>query len=672
MTPMRADLLALTDDSLITLANRGILKRAVKENATAPPEISESADGTVEAVFADGTRTTLAAGVTLEASPCSCGSTAVCRHRVMAVLRYRATAESSSATAQFDAADAQESDAGSTGDVLAPSSAAPTWSPAEFSDDQLRELLGARAFAAARKAHRTGYRATVHRGTPQDPVPAVELSAVTVRFLVPGDLGYARADAARGVRPDAIALAVWAFQVADDLDPAAGVLEVTVGATADGSVAVTASGSVLAPLAELLNDGVAHAGPALPAVFSAALRTLDAASARWPHDALTDLLDQLAAHRDRSARHDPLHTATLITELVARHRASTRDWIPVLGTEEAAQTPLRHLRLTGLGARITGDSESRTVETYLAHPEARIVLTLPYTTVIAEGAEPPTPAALAARRTGAARLADLATGNVVTESAARSANRTVRLANSRVARTSVLPSAGDWSSLPPELLLTDLDAESARLTTLAPALIRPRVRAESLRAITVESISDIRYLPGEQRLEATVHAPTGSATITRTHTSATPGAIDALAHTLSGDAGLLRYIAGSLHRHHGRLILNPTAVVAGATVHVPCFATATHTIPAGTATSHRDPLAEAITTALALTSEVAHRGIRHLPPSWFTRAAESTTTLTRLGLRTAATALDDLRRTLTTTSVPAALDRWATTHLRLQLTADQL
>ncbi|UFS96966.1 hypothetical protein [Nocardia huaxiensis] len=713
---MRPDLLALTDDSLISLANRGIFKRAVKENSATPPALTESPDGTVEVVFHDGIRTTLPPGTTLEAAPCTCSATTVCRHRVMAVLAYRASTETPSAatapnaqtadssTAQENPAlpddrtaneaavpvaaasagsgnDAgQQSPASEAGkahstkpaDVASTATWAKPWSPGDFTDDQLRELLGPRAFTAARRAHRSGYRAIIRRGTASDPVPSVELSAVTVRFLVPNEIGYARADAARGSRTDAIALAVWAFRVADVLDPDTDSLEVTVGAATDGSAAVTATASVLSPLADLVNDGVSHAGPDLAGVFTAATRALDSACARWPHDALTDLLDQLSAYRDRSARHDPLRTASLITELVARHRASARDWVPVLGTEEAAQTPLRHLRLTGLGARVTGDDESRSLEVYLAHPEARIVLTLHHTVAIPEGTDPPSPTALAARRTGTARYADLAAGNVVTESAVRSANRTVRLATSRVARTSVLPSSGDWSKLPPELLLTDLDAEAARLAALPPSLVRPRVRGESLRAVEVAAITEIRYLPGEQRLEATLEAPTGTAILTYTHTAATPGAIDSLAHLLSGESGPVRYIAGTLERHHGRLTLTPTALVVGTTVHIPAFATADRPIPPGTALPQQDPLLAATTSALSLTAEVPHRGARHLPPTWFDRATTTATTLRRLGLTSAATSLDALRHSLTTPTTPTTLHHWTDTHLRLLLTAEQL
>ncbi|WP_063038334.1 hypothetical protein [Nocardia pseudovaccinii] len=775
---MRTDLLALTDDSLIALANRGIVKRAVKENAATPPQLTETPDSTIEARFPDGTHTTLPPGVTIEAAPCSCGAPTLCRHRVMTVLAYRdakttmpprcdtAAAESTAAdstapppratnaaeqsrarsaepvtsaattigpgsgnpstanrghastadgrdtrttlsrepetTSDGVAGDqpARNSDPGPAGrhphiaDTESAESVTadrPTggphpdtgsmeghtshagWTPGEFTDDQLNELLGKRAFMAAGRARRAGYRATVRRASAQDPVPSVELAAVTVRFLVPGDLGYARADAARGARLDAIALAVWAFRVADATDPAAESVTVTVGDAADGAAAVSAVQLVVAPLADLLTDGVAHAGSQLPAIFANARRDLDRAGARWPHDVLDDLLDQLTAYRDRSARHDPTRTAALIAELVARQRACSRNWVAVLGTEEPAETPLRHLRLTGLGAWVGGDAETRGVELYLAHAEARIVLTLHHSITVPADAEPPDAAALGARRCGPARIADLAAGNVVTESAIRSANRAVRLANSRVARTSVMPSAGAWETLPPELLIGDLDAESARIAALPPAPIRPRVHGESVRALIVETVEAIRYLPGEQRLVAQLRCPVGTATAIFTHTSATPGAIDALTESLSGALGPVRYVAGILERHAGHLTITPTAVVAGRRVIVPSFAPTGILAPPDGSAAIDDPLAATVTTALAITAEVAHRGIRHLPPSWFDRATDAAGSLRRHGFATAATTLDILRTTLATPiSADTALDLWADTHLRLLVTAEQL
>ncbi|MFC9896333.1 hypothetical protein ACFVMC_21805 [Nocardia sp. NPDC127579] len=747
---VRPDLLALTDDSLVALANRGILKRAVKENAATPPQLTESPDGTVTAVFLDDIRTALPPATPIDAATCSCSATTLCRHLIMTVLAYRAhtiahtespipatdphsiidttpTTTLPPATVDIprtrgydsDAADSQVGAACETAALYTPGGAgtsAPAdvpgrtvWSPGEFGDDELRKVVGVRAFGVAVRARRSGYRARVRRATAADPVPSVELASVTVRFLVPGDLGYARADAASGARADAIVLAVWAFQVADARSPEVESVEVTVGEMADGAAAVAAAGSVLGPLADLLADGVAHAGSQLPAIFAAAQRDLDRAGARWSFDALADLLDQLDAYSERSARHDPRRTAALVAELVARQRAGRRDWVPVLGTEESASTPLRHLRMTGLGALVHGDAESRRVEVYLAHAEARTVLTLARTITARDGAELPDAAALGARRSGPARLADYAAGNVVTETAVRSANRIVRLSSNRVARSTVMPSAGSWDNLPPELLLGDFAAESARLATSAPTLIQPRVRGASVRALIIDRVDEPRYDPGEQRLRTWLHGPTGSALATCTHATATAGAIDALIQAFSGVFGPVRFVAGPLHRHAGHLTITPTAVVAGERVIVPAFADPTSPQTPNTAPPHADPppipptavaagrrgitaaIAEAtlssapncaplhadpppsaLTAALSCTAELLHRGTRHLPPTWPSRTAEVAGALRRAGFHTAATAVDALRDLTPDTPPHHALTRWADTHIRLLVTTEQL
>ena len=86
----RADLLALTDDGLIQLANAGLVKRGLRELAEGvTPALSEAADGTLEARFADGVVTRLAAGKAPGQASCTCPSTGMCRHRVSLVLAHR-------------------------------------------------------------------------------------------------------------------------------------------------------------------------------------------------------------------------------------------------------------------------------------------------------------------------------------------------------------------------------------------------------------------------------------------------------------------------------------------------------------------------------------------------------------------------------------------------------
>lgn len=646
---MRADLHALDDDALATLANRGLVKRALREVAAGGGPTVTDENGTVTASFADGTAVVLAAGATLEQARCTCGASAICRHRLMLVIAYRALGERSGAALD--------------------------WSPAAFTDAELEEHLGTRAYAVARRAFRSGYRARVRRPSPADPVTAVELAACTVRFLVPGELGYARVDAATGARGDAIALAVWACRAADDANEAGDVVELQVG----GEVAATAGGSGIEPaltlVGDLLADGIAGTAPQAATAIAQARRAMDGANLRWPVDLLDDIAEQLEAYRARSARYDPVLAAAYVAESIARHRcvagggAALR--VQVLGTEESAETPLRLLRLTGLGARVRGDEHSRSIEVYLAHHEARVVLALRRRVDVDDDDDPPSAHELGRRKAGGARLSALAAGNVVTESAVRSANRVVRIAESRVARTTVAPSGGRWDELPEGLLVDDLDAEAARLAGLPPTLVRARVIAESVRAIRVQAVEDLHFRPGAQQLVATIRAPEGTARLVATHTGAAPGAIDALVRALSGEAGAVRFVAGHLWRHGGGIDVEPTAVAAGTSVIVPAFADASSEAIATTAGVVADRLATEVSGALELTAELVHRGHRHLPPGWPQRAERAAAGLRQAGLSAAGAAVAALA-TETRAGGRDLLDRWADAHIRLLVTAEQL
>ncbi|HVL07001.1 MAG TPA: hypothetical protein VM388_13510 [Acidimicrobiales bacterium] len=648
----RADLLALSDDTLSALANRGIVKRALREVAEGKgPTVAEAPDGTVTGSFADGTEVVLAPGLTLFRARCSCPAPDVCRHRVMTVIAYR--------------------------DRPAPAEWTP-WSPADFTDDDVEALVGSRTLAAARKAFRAGYQARVRRPSAEDPVPTVELASCTVRFLVPRELGYARVDAARGAREDAVALAIWAYRAADEHHAGAAVADVAVGGGRAERPAAGGSGvePVLGLLVDVLAEGVATTGPALTTAIVRARSTLDAQNLRWPVDALDDLAGQLEAYRARSARYRAEDAASLVAEVVARHRcvvgggASLRPG--VLGTEEAAETPLRLLRLTGLGARVSGDDAVRTVEVYLANGEAGVVLALRRRVEAAEGEEAPSAAALGRRKAGGARLSALAGGDVVTESAVRAASRVVRIAESRVGRTTVAPSSGAWGDLPAGILVDDLDAEAARLAGLAPAVVRPRVVAENVRAVVVEGVEGMQYLPGSQVLLATVRAPTGRATVSFGHSSARAGALDALAKALGGESGPVRFVAGHLSRHAGDVVIEPTAIVAGESVVVPAFAPATGSAIITGPGVAGDRLAAAVGDALAASAEVVHRGWRHLPAGWTARAHRAAQALQRSGLERAAAAMTDLAGATKSVAPDGALDRWADAHLRLLVTAEQL
>lgn len=648
---MRTDLLALTADGLAALTNRGLVKRAAKELDAAPPAVGSEPDGAVRVDFADGVTARLPAGVGLEKGSCTCGANGTCRHLVGLVLAYQRQHEQPDQGEPFVA-----------------------WSPGELTDEALEEVLGARLLGAARRVLRAGYTARVHRPTPDDPVASVELSACTVRFLVPHELGFVHTDVAQGVRDDVVALAVWAFRVADRDAPDAVEAYVQVGGgTGDGD-ADSGLGPALALADDLLREGSTQIGAAIAARVAEVRHQLDTAGLRWPLLALDELAEQLQAYRERGSRYRPETVAALLAELHARHRAvlnrGASPRLRVLGTEEAAETPLRRARLDGLGCRVTGTAEERTAEVFLAHADTATVLVLRRRWDLTDQSQP-TGHDLSRRRIAGATLGALASGNLVTESAARSASRTVALTSSRLAKTTVMPSAGGWDQLPEPLLVRDLAAAGRALDALPPRLIRPRVEAEFVRAVEIGEVRSIGYAPGDQRLEAVIADRSGATgVIVAVHRAVAPAALDALAAAL--EAGP-RFVSGALHRTRGTVVVDPIGVVAGGRLMVPDLAEGAGDASLALATEEPvDPVEDALERALALLAEVAHRGLEHLPGTFAGRLRDAARTLAEVGLRRAAGAVEGVAAALGPDPGEAAVRAWVDAQIRLTVTADRL
>jgi len=668
---VRVDLLALTPEALAALSNRGLVKRAAREIEEAPPELTADADGTLHGAYADGPVATLPPGG-LDRGGCTCGATGVCRHVVGLVLAYQAD---------------QAHPAGGS-----PVEPVPTpvveWSPGEFDDGALEARIGARLLNAARRARRAGYLARIHRPTAADPAPRVELGSATVRFLVPHDLGFVHTDAVAGARDDVLALAVWAFRAADERAPGERDVRVDVGGAPAGDDPDPGRPALAAlRLAdEVLLGGAVHVGAGLGAAIADVRQRLDRANLRWPLLAVDDLAGQLEAYRDRGSRYAPERLAAVVAELHARHRAVANRGgslrARVLGTEEAAETPLRRARLDSLGCRVraigtaaAGD-ELRVVEVFFAHADSATTLVLRRAwTSSNPGAE--TAPVLARRRLSGMTVAQLAAGTVVTESAIRSASRTIRLATSRIAKTTVTPSAGAWDALPDALLVRDLTALATELDRLPPRMVRPRVEAELVRVVRVAGVRSLAYAPGAQRLDAVIaDEKGGTATISLTHTSVSPGALDAMAAALDGRQGPVRFVSGTVRRGGGGVVIDPLAfALEDGTLVVPDLAgPATGTAaPAGIAEwpgASPEPFQDALDGALALLAEVPHRGLRHLPPTFGDRLRDAGDALARTGLHRAATALAAFRAAIGPDPGDPAVQAWTDAYLRLSITAD--
>lgn len=616
----RADLLALTPDTLASLANRGLVKRAAKElDAGAAPELTTEPDTTVRALFGDSTLAVLPPGSGLDNGTCSCAAPGVCRHLIALVLAYQRRAGDSS------------------GDAPAP---APDWSPGSIEDDVLATAMGARPVAAARRAFHQGYGAVVHRATAGRPEPWVELPACTVRFPVPGEIGYATTDATAALRGEVVTLAVWAFRAAD----AAGTRELSVtvrvgGRASDGSSGGTGAGTGLdeaAALADaLLLEGVAQAGPVLGGALKRAGEALTAESLHWPAGALAELTGQLTAYADRGSAYRPELVAALLTEVHARRLAAA---VPgALGTREPGDTPLRRVRLTSLGCRIRGTAGSPVAEVYFAHPGAGTVLVLRKSWTAVEGQEL-TGHQLAGRRLLSTTLGSLATGSLVSESVRRTAGRALTISRGRLGTTSITPVGAAWTELPSPLLISDLSALTAAWEGRPPRLVRPRVEAESVGVVALSEVGEVGYDAGEQRLEVMVRDASGTpAVLASEYRPQCPGALDALADALARG---ITHVSGAVVRAGGAIRIDPIAVLGADGVTVPDLAPGDGTTALAAAVRRTpEPLTAALDEATSALAALAHSGLRQASGPSRTRIDEAATDLSRTGLTRASALL---------------------------------
>ncbi len=650
----RPDLLALGPEALASLSNVGLVKRAQRELAEGPgPALVEEDDGTVVGTFADGVVARLPPNKPLKEAPCTCGAAGVCRHRVAVALAYKPWHEAAH-------------EAGPPPSARVPQD----WSPGQIDDATLERVVGPKVLERARSVLKKGLLASVDRHG----VPTAKLPSCTVRFLVPGDVAYARCDCAQaGGGCEHLALAVWAFRAADALPAKGGPEGAAVvvrlgGAEGASSGRGAALASAVSLVRDLLNAGVRDTTP-LPARFAEVRTELRREGLTWMYAICTDLEIALEGYHKRSALYGSREIAALLVELAGRVRsaqAPTHE-LParfVLGEDQAPETLLDHVRLVSLGARLRADGRERYADVYLADPDTTVVLVLRKRWDYAPDVEPEDGPGLA-RRTVAARLTlqAVATGQIVSKVVTRRANHTIDMSSSRTGQTSVTPQRGDWDSLPAPLLVRDLAEHDAWVRKRPPRMLRPRVLAEEVHAVAVSDVRAVVYEAAEQRITAQLADAAGNPfVLSARHQRVAPHALDAIAVALGQK---VRFVAGELTRRAGFWELSPLSIAADGFV-VPDVAGPT---PAHTASGHGprvvgDPLDSALTRAEAVLEELCHGGLGARAATVRPRLLQAAQALDDAGLAGLATRLRRLERPGTDGS---GADAWLDAALRLTL-----
>lgn len=711
----RTDLLELTPEALIALANAGFVKRAQKDVAAGLlPRLEVADDGTVAAHFDDGVSTRLPPGRTLRDAVCGCPASGMCRHRVMLVLAYQAQA---AATRGADA----DTDSGTDANTPSREEDNGPWNPAQFDDAALAASFAPSVLEQAARLAAGHPVIAVQPWRSASAPPAARLPMCSVRFFSRSSLVHARCDCKQGSGCAHVVLAVWAFRDVGALAPTAQEVMVALqprggdgraAGSADGAGllgsegARAARGQVESLLLALWMDGSSQPLLALSARVEALRAQVQALGWRWVDDGIDELWQLLQAQQARSTRFDSQRLLTVMAELWARlgaadhaeqaHRAGTVQPPPlhasqILGVGVQGEVALDHLRLVSLGAALWSDAEAEGADVLFADPDTQAVTMLerrwPRAADAASGGTAPS---LANRRVAGFPLRQVAAGQVITKTATRRANGLIDI-GAGARQTGVMPlSPTAWDELVAPLKQGSVAALVAHLGAALPDFARPRQAAGGAATGTAGQLHVLAFTPmaaqavywdaAAQVFHAELcQAPgpddgtdTGSPPADRLHLAlphraASPGAVDALARALAGEWGPLRAVAGLARLQHGQAVMEPLALLtAQRAVVLQIEAPAPQPLPLRQGQDEPPALAALAGETLGLLGQWLRQGLRHQSASHAARVQAQADRLAQSGLARCAGMLRTLPEDMRAPRQPALVGRLATLGLLLE------
>lgn len=540
----RSDLLELTSDALVALSNPGFVKRARKDlDAGRRPQLSIDAAQTVTASFDDGIVTQLAARAAVKDATCSCPASGWCRHRVTLVLAYQ---------------DANADQGGEAGSGPGP------WTPAGFDDEAVAAVVAPRVLAAAAKE------AVTVRVSAPDGVPTAHLPLNVVRFFSSSSLSHARCDCSAANRAGGgcahLAQAVWAFRLAGDRAGSAMAeqLAVELGEQAGTDPSLSELGSVFGDLRDACREVIlTGAGNADAGVFARFERVRERARRlgwSWVAADVDEIDRQVRARQMRSTAADPQQLAMLLSEAPARLASAqavrdgtapdVRTVEEILGIGTPGSTQLAHLRLVSLGAHAWAGKDRTGVQIHVLDPDTGQI------SVLEGNWKGSTPAS--GRRLLGTSVSRVASSQLVTNGATRFALGVLDIARDR-RKTSLNP-------LGPQAWPATLEDPGSE----TPAWVNHRTLADGVRIIDVTEVLNWGWDPAAQQLRAIMNTSVGEVLLEWSHTSASPGGVEALAELLA--TGTVRRISGVLTRRTGQNVIVPLAVTSDHLAVIPAVA----------------------------------------------------------------------------------------------------
>lgn len=656
MIPLRPELLELTPQALIALSNAGLVKRSQKEldNGNVP-ELSLDDNGTLTAVFSDGTRTRLEKDRALKESSCTCGASDMCRHRVMLILSY------------------QRANAGHAAPEGEPN-AGERWHPGLWQEElsTLPESILKRAQQLADKG------LTVELFCRPNETPSARLPMSDVRFYSRSSIRFARCDCVDGSLCEHIALAVQAFSEAEAQQPGFTHLVWQTRSrklAARGGPFDTDEGEAcrqsLLQLSRLLwQSGVSQPPLGFEAAFTRAQRTAHRANWRWVVGALAELRESVDAFQQRGSHYSPeqllaqlaglnarLESADRMAQLAEANQTPPLPWRTVVGPGIVGEAQLDHVRLISLGMRVWQDNQRYGLRIWFSDPDTGSILHLSRSWPLGERAQNP----LWQRRLFSFQAGTLAGGQIITQSARRNASGELLLGARHRLSSNVPLTENAWLLLNAPLRQAGVAALREYLRQRAPAWVRPLNQVDNLFILPVDSCIAVGWDAARQTLDAQVLSGEGEDNVLHLSLPASasaPYAVERMAALLRQEDDPLVMVSGLVSFNHGRLCLEPLVMMTRSRAWaLNAEPSSVGPLPAGDAMPPRAMAQSLLQRARSLLIQILHNGLRYQQKGLFREAKALSDDLTNNGFPHLAHLLRQLgeRETETTTDTLSAI-----------------
>ncbi len=552
----RADLLALTWDDLVTLTNRGIVKRATKEldSGKFECELTEDDQGNITAKWHDGTECVLPAGGALQEARCSSGAVGISRHVIRSVLYYQRISQNRE--------QARVSEETPTTEPALPEVSATSWNPGAISDAELAQHYRKAKQTQARKTFEQGLVLELRRG-PKPSAYFHDLS-VTTRFLVPDDIRYTYCDCREEAPCSHVLLAIWAFRLLEP-EREAGLMATHVKRP---GIPLLLLEEVENALHTLLEIGLSSA----PGAVIDRFRRLDSrcrdAGLVWPAEILADLLLEHQRYAEHDARFDPAHLAHLIGELCIRVDVIRNDTgvVPaffVRGTQHDRVTEVGSARLIGLGCGVKTKRGAVELMAYMQDAATGRVVAMykEFPDPSEEEAETPRSFAKLSKKTATRgiSLASLGAGQLLIKGGKRLPNGQFVPGRAKIAGN---PQNFSWEHLRAPLYAENFEEIRAHLRIRPPASLRPRRLGEDLFVCAVKGIESVTFSRREQAVMTLLYdADDQVAALVHPYHSRGAAGVEVLLTELQTNATDLRFVTGLVRLGRSGLLVSPVALV---------------------------------------------------------------------------------------------------------------